>query len=112
MAQRGSRGVRYGEQPRDGGDDHEHDRDKDRSRHHHRGGDDEEESGDNPARQSAIIAQRWVGSRPPTQELYARACQQWLKLPGAVSQPAAGVRMPLTRPLSAASDQDDEENVP
>jgi len=98
MAQRGRRGARAGEHHRDhddSHDDHDRDHERDRSRRHaHRGEGDEEESGDNPARQAAVIARRWVGSVPPTYELYARARQQWLKLPGAMSHPAADVQMP------------------
>lgn len=93
MAQKARRGVR--------GRDHErhrgHDHDDDDGNHRRNGADDdngEPEGGDNPARQAALIAQRWVGSAPPTAELYARARRQWLALPGALSRPAADVPMP------------------
>ena len=112
MAPRGTRG---GKRRRDHNDgyEHDHDRDHDHDRgSHHRGDEDGDESGDNPARQAAVIAQRWVGSVPPTSELYARARQQWLKLPGAMSQPAADVQMPAALPPVMPPEQDDDENAP
>jgi hypothetical protein len=65
--------------------DHDHDDEQDYGRHHP----DEEESGDNPARHASIIERRWLGSVPPTPELYERALKQWQALPGAVARPAA-----------------------
>jgi hypothetical protein len=120
MAQRGRRGARDGEHHRDHDDGREHDRDRDHKqdgdRHPRRGDGDREESGDNPARQAAVIAQRWVGSVPPTYELYARARQQWLKLPGAMSHPAADVQMPAAlppvMPSPATPEQDNGEGTP
>ena len=111
MAQRPKEGVRGGADIRDDADGHGHE-----GVGRRRGDGDDEASSDNPARQAAVIAQRWVGSAPPTQALYARARQQWLKLPGAVSRSAADVQMPgasaPARPLLAAPDQDDGGHLP
>ena len=101
------------------GDEREHDprherdthHEHDHHREHDRGEDDgEEEGGDSPARQAAIIALRWLGSVPPTAELYARARQQWLALPGAVVRPAAEVQLPA-QPPAAAPNHDDGEGA-
>jgi hypothetical protein len=67
--------------------DHDHERDYDRRSHYYK----KEESGDDPKRHAAIIERRWLGSPPPTPELYARALRQWQALPGAVVRPAANV---------------------
>jgi hypothetical protein len=53
-----------------------------------------EDSGDDPKRHATIIERRWQGSPPPTAERYAKALQQWRKLPGAVSRPATDVTPP------------------
>ena len=100
------------------GDERDHDPHHERDPHHEQapyedgddgdggdGGDDED--GDSPARQAAIIALRWLGSIPPTAELYARARQQWLALPGATMHQPAEVQLP-----AAASDHDDGEVAP
>lgn len=71
--------------------EHEHERKGEQERKHGREYEHEgerEESGDDPRRHASIIARRWEGSAPPTWERYARALQQWRKLPGAVSSPA------------------------
>jgi len=47
-----------------------------------------EHSGDDPRRHTRILERRWLGSPPPTSELYARALRQWRALPGAVVSPA------------------------
>lgn len=64
------------------GDEHkEHDRD--RGKHEHEG-----HRPRGHGRERAVflqyLATRWKGSAPPTAEAYARALQQWRKLPGAV----------------------------
>jgi hypothetical protein len=63
------------------------------------GGDEREESGDNPERHARIIERRWLGSPPPTAELYANALRQWLALPGAVMRPASEVTPTEAAPL-------------
>jgi hypothetical protein len=100
MATKGRHGP-----PRDGD---EHDQNKDRHHDHHHDHDRGEESGDDPARHAAIIARRWLGSVAPTAELYARARQQWLALPGATVRPAAEVQLP-SRPAAAGPNSDDGE---
>jgi hypothetical protein len=86
--------------------DHERPEGQDRHEDHDRGED--EEDGDDPARHAAIIARRWLGSVAPTAELYARARQQWLALPGATVRPAAEVQLPA-QPLAAAPNPDNGE---
>jgi hypothetical protein len=49
------------------------------------------EEGDDPRAHAQILERRWLGSSPPTAELYARALQQWRALPGAVMAPATSV---------------------
>lgn len=119
MARRSRQGGHH--RDHDGGREHDYDRDGDHEGGGHRSGrgdgdGEEEESGDNPARQAAIIAQRWVGSVPPSYELYARARQQWLKLPGAMSHAAADVQLPATltsvTPPLKAPEQNDREGTP
>ena len=66
-------------------------RDRDNEERKSRRDRDREESGDDPKRHASVIERRWLGSPPPTPELYARALQQWEKLPGAVSRPASDV---------------------
>jgi hypothetical protein len=83
---------------------HEHDPHEHESHEHHpkggrNGGDKREESGDNPEKHARIIERRWLGSPPPTAELFANALRQWLALPGAVMQPASEVTPPETAPL-------------
>lgn len=80
--------------------DHEHEHEDEHEYHHgpHRGGYHQRppegeggESGDDPKRHASVIERRWIGSAPPTPERYARALEQWQKLPGAVSRPATDV---------------------
>jgi hypothetical protein len=59
-----------------------------------------EETGDDPARHASIIERRWQGSPAPTAERYAKALQQWQKLPGAVSRPATDVTPPDEKPAN------------
>jgi hypothetical protein len=95
--------------PRDGDErDHEHEHEHDHHHDHHH--DHDEENGDDPARHAAIIARRWLGSVAPTAELYARARQQWLALPGATVRPAAEVQLP-TPPAAAVPNPDDGEGA-
>lgn len=97
------------------GDERDQDSHHERDQHHEKapyedgddGGDGDDEDGDSPARQAAIIALRWLGSIPPTAQLYARARQQWLALPGATMRQAAEVQLP-----AAASDHNDGEVAP
>ena len=102
MAPKGRHGP-----PRDGD---ERDQNNDRHHDHHHDHDRGEESGDDPARHAAIIARRWLGSVAPTAELYARARQQWLALPGATVRPAAEVQLP-SRPAAASPNSDDGEGA-
>lgn len=92
MAREGRRGTPRGGDERD----HDHHHDQDRHEDHDR----DEKSGDDPARHAAIIARRWLGSVAPTAELYARARQQWLALPGATVRPAAEVQLPPQPPAA------------
>jgi hypothetical protein len=101
------------------GDERDHDPHHERDHHlEHDGheddngneGDGGEDDGDSPARQAAIIALRWLGSVPPTAELYARARQQWLALPGATLRSSAEVQLPA-QPPSAAPTHDDGEGA-
>ena len=93
--------------PRHGDErDHDHHHDHDRREDHDR----DEENGDDPARHAAIIARRWLGSVAPTAELYARARQQWLALPGATVRPAAEVQLPA-RPPAATPNPDNGEGA-
>lgn len=62
--------------------EHEHEHRHDREHEHER---EREGEGDDPALHARIIAQRWIGSAPPTAERWALALQQWSKLPGAVA---------------------------
>jgi hypothetical protein len=70
----------------------EHD---DRSRESHRGHERHEphehrrdEPYDDPAEHLAIENLRFKGGLPPTPELYARAREQWYRLPGSVIRPS------------------------
>jgi hypothetical protein len=68
-----------------------------------------EESGDDPRSYEKIIERRWLGSIPPTAELYARALRQWQALPGAVVRSAADVQPnPAPKPPAGASPAPEE----
>jgi hypothetical protein len=88
------------------------DRDPHRGHDHdgHEDHDRDEGDGDDPARHAAVIARRWLGSVPPSAELYARARQQWLALPGATVRPAAEVQLP-TPPAAATPNPGDGEGA-
>jgi hypothetical protein len=64
----------------------------DRSRESHRGHDRHEhrreEPYDDPAEHLKIENLRFKGGLPPTPELYARAREQWYRLPGSVVRPS------------------------
>lgn len=93
-------------------DDHHDDREDDNGNEDNGGEDDGgDDDGDSPARQAAIIALRWVGSVPPTAELYARARQQWLMLPGATVRAAAEVQLPAQPPAAAPNLNDGEDEL-
>jgi len=77
--------------------DPEHQHDRDREHEHER---EREGEGDDPARHGRIIARRWLGSPPPSAERYARAIEQWNKLPGAV---------PTTPPVPKPSKKDSDQ---
>jgi hypothetical protein len=85
-------------------------REQNRARHEHeheherRPGHDRKESGDDPKTHANIIERRWLGSPPPTSELYARAVQQWQKLSGAVVQTPAG---PPSEPPKLLDDEEE-----
>ncbi len=63
-----------------------------------------------------ITARRFEGGPPPTPEAYARALEEWHKLPGAVVQPATDLRpaqrtptapdAPIPLPASEAHDKE------
>jgi hypothetical protein len=93
------------------GDRHSrHERDDDD--HEHRRGRDRDHSGDDPRRHELILVRRWLGSIPPTAELYARARQQWLALPGAVVRSAADVQpvpAPKPPPATSPTPEDDKQ---
>jgi hypothetical protein len=42
-----------------------------------------------------IIERRMGGGAPPTPEAYARALEQWHKLPGSVVRPATDIDLPV-----------------
>jgi hypothetical protein len=100
-------------QPRPPEDDRRSRRDRNDHEHEHRRDHDRDDSGDDPRRQELIIERRWLGSIPPTAELYARALRQWEALPGAVVRSAADVPpMPAPKPppsSSATSEKGPEE---
>jgi hypothetical protein len=48
----------------------------------------EREPYDDPNEHREIERRRFVGGLPPTTELYARAREQWYRLPGALARPA------------------------
>lgn len=66
--------------------------DDDRSHRPHRGEEGREsrreEPWDNPAEHQEIENQRFQGGLQPTPELYARAREQWYRLPGSVVRPS------------------------
>jgi hypothetical protein len=45
-----------------------------------------------------IIARHYEGGAPPSPEAYARALQQWQRLPGSVVRPPTDVRPPAKEP--------------
>jgi len=65
--------------------------------------------GDDPSTHAQILERRWLGSEPPTAELYARAREQWRALPGAVMSPASDVPIPGPPPPEAPDDPDSSE---
>lgn len=77
-------GHARGEHERDRG--HEHERGRDHE--HERERDHEYERFDDPAEHHRIEKRRFEGGLPPTPELYARAREQWYRLPGAVVRPS------------------------
>ena len=72
---------------------------------------DEEESGDDPKRHASVIERRWLGSPPPTPERYARALQQWEKLPGAVSRPATDVTGGKDKPATPEANRGETKSI-
>lgn len=71
------------DRPRESLRDHEgHDRDE---RHEHRR---EETYYDDPTEHLDIENLRFKGGLPPTPELYARAREQWYRLPGSIVRPS------------------------
>jgi hypothetical protein len=50
----------------------------------------EREPLDDPDEHLEIERRRFIGSEPPTPERYARAREQWSRLPGALSRPPMG----------------------
>ena len=53
-------------------------------------GDDRYEPYDDPDEHIEIEKQRFLGSLPPTPELYEKARQQWYRLPGSLIRPSTG----------------------
>jgi hypothetical protein len=97
-------------QPRHPEDDRRSRHEPDEREHHRRR--ERRDSGDDPRRQDLIIERRWLGSIPPTAELYARALRQWEALPGAVVRSAADVQpTPALKPpgSSATPEEGPEE---
>jgi hypothetical protein len=81
MAGRGRRGG-----PRREDDDGDRgDRERERRREYER---EREEPYDDPQEHFRIEKRRFEGGLPPTPELYARAREQWYRLPGAVVRPS------------------------
>jgi hypothetical protein len=68
---------------RRGGDEDDRDRGE-RERERHR----EHEPYDDPAEHLEIERRRFAGGLLPTPELYARAREQWYRLPGALVRPS------------------------
>jgi hypothetical protein len=62
----------------------EDDRHRDHDRHEHG----RNEPYDDPAEHLEIENRRFHGGLPPTPELYARAREQWYRLPGSVVRPS------------------------
>jgi hypothetical protein len=118
MARKGRHHTRHqGDEDRDPhherDDHHKHDDHEDEPGNGGDGGEEDggDDDGDSPARQAAIIALRWVGSVPPTTELYDRARQQWLMLPGATVRAAAEVQLPAQPPTAAPNLDDGEDEL-
>jgi hypothetical protein len=65
-------------------DDHSRESHRRHDRHEHR----REEPYDDPAEHLEIENLRFKGGLPPTPELYARAREQWYRLPGSVVRPS------------------------
>ena len=97
MAHRGRRGgARHGETTtgaRASGTQRER-REHERERH---------EPYDDPAEHLEIERRRFAGGLPPTPELYARAREQWYRLPGALVRPSMDPVVGDRPPVSAAS---------
>jgi len=72
---------------RRGGSRDEGDRD-DREREQHREHGEHEREHDDPEEHHRIEKRRFDGGLPATPELYARAREQWYRLPGAVARPS------------------------
>ena len=72
-----------------GGDEDDRDRDRgDRERDEYREHEREREPWDDPEEHHRIEQRRFEGGLPATPELYARAREQWYRLPGAVVRPS------------------------
>jgi hypothetical protein len=80
VANTGRRGGHRGE---DEGDRDRGDRDRERRREH-----EPEYEYDDPAEHLEIERRRFAGGLPPTPELYARAREQWYRLPGVLVRPS------------------------
>jgi hypothetical protein len=77
MANTGRRGGHRG-----GGDDHGDRGDREPERHY------EHEPYDDPSEHLEIERRRFAGGLAPTTELYARAREQWYRLPGVLTRPS------------------------
>src|SRR5260221_8162896 len=86
-------------------------RDRDKQEPESRSDRDRKESGDDPKRHASVIERRWLGSPPPTPELYARALQQWEKLPGAVSRPATDVTGGKDKPATPEANRGETKSI-
>ena len=64
-----------------------HDRSRGSKRDHRDGEGNEHEPYDDPGEHLEIERQRFEGGLPPTPELYARAREQWNRLPGSLVRP-------------------------
>jgi hypothetical protein len=90
MANTGRRGGPRGqdEGDRERGDRERGDREREQHREHEREHGEHEREHDDPEEHHRIEKRRFDGGLPATPELYARAREQWYRLPGAVARPS------------------------
>jgi hypothetical protein len=92
---------------------HEQEHHEPGERHQHEDGEKERPRRRRMGREHAvhlqIVDRRLGGGAPATSETYAKALEEWHKLPGSVMRPPTDER-PATQPGDAAGDQGDKEN--